>query len=83
MSATLTLEEAADFLDPPVTVYQLRLLIVALGVEPAGARRTGRSGRPPLCYPAALLMQIHAAFVPLLAAGTSNSGKACLSKVPS
>ena len=60
-AATLTLAEAAAYLDPPVTREQLAALVGALpGLRPAGTRRRGR-GKPAVVYDAADLLELHAA----------------------
>jgi hypothetical protein len=64
--ADLTIPEAEEFLDPPLTRQQLRLLIRLAGLEPAAYRRTGRAGRPYPAYPALALMRLHAAVAPLI-----------------
>lgn len=65
---TWTLEEASALLDPPMTVTQLRHLVQAAALQPAGTRRTGRRGRPVAVYDSAVLLRAHAALAPLLAA---------------
>ncbi len=65
-AVTLTLSEAAQVLDPPMTERQLRQIITALGWQPGEWRRTGRIGHPFPAYPAADLMRLHAALVPFL-----------------
>lgn len=62
----LTLPEAAEILDPPLTEEQLRALVQATGLRPCGFRRTGGAGRPPRTYPAGALMRLHAANAPLI-----------------
>jgi hypothetical protein len=66
MTDTWTLEEAAQLLDPPMSVEQLRHLVQAAGLQPAGARRTGRRGRPAPTYSSTALLRAHAAIAPLL-----------------
>jgi len=66
-AVTLTLAEAAQVLEPPMSEAQLRRIISALGWKPAGWRRTGRSGHPFPEYDAAALMRLHAALLPFLA----------------
>lgn len=63
-----TLDEAAQLLDPPITAEQLRHLVLAADIQPAGRRHTGRPGRPLPTYDAETLMRAHAAIAPLLAA---------------
>jgi 2-keto-3-deoxy-L-rhamnonate aldolase RhmA len=62
-----TVEDAAALLDPPMTVEQVRALIRAAAIPPAGQRRTGRRGRPAEVYDAATLLRAHAALAPFLA----------------
>ena len=63
---TLTLAEAAAWLDPPLTPGQLHAIIKALGIVPAGSRPNGGPGRPQATYHAATLMRLHAAIIPFL-----------------
>jgi hypothetical protein len=65
-TVTLTLAEAAQVLDPPMTEQQLRQIVRALGWEPGGYRHSGRSGRPAASYDASKIMKLHAALVPFL-----------------
>jgi hypothetical protein len=58
---TLTIDEAADWLDPPITRQQLAGLIAALGIRPVGKVQGPGRGRPRLTYDAAELMRLHAA----------------------
>lgn len=71
----LTLAEAADVLDPPVTEQQLRAIIRALSIKPAGWRHTqpGR-GHPTAAYEVADLMRLHAALYPWLARRIAENG---------
>jgi hypothetical protein len=64
--ATLTIEEAAEVLDPPLESARLKALIDATGLQSCGTRRTGRIGRPYRAYKAADLMRLHAAIIPLV-----------------
>lgn len=66
MTEAWTLDEAAQLLDPVMSVEQLRHLVQAAGLQPAGTRRTGRRGRPAPTYDSAALLRAHAALVPLL-----------------
>jgi len=66
-TVALTLAEAAEVLDPPMTADQLRQIIGALGWKPAGNRHTGQRGRPFPVYNAEELLKLHAALVPFLA----------------
>jgi len=62
--AAFTLEEAAAWLDPPVTVRQLTAMVGALpGLKPVGRRSRGGPGRPALLYSADDLIELHAAIV--------------------
>lgn len=62
----LTLDEAAQFLNPPIGRPKLKQLIEATGLQPRGTRRKLGPGRPALTYSAADLMRLHAANVPLM-----------------
>lgn len=66
MDAALTLSEACEVLDPPMTEKQLRQIVRALGWQPSGTRPNGRAGHPPLTYDAARLMALHRALLPFL-----------------
>jgi hypothetical protein len=63
---TLTLAEASQVLDPPMSEQQLRAIVTALGWLPHGVRHTGRAGRPTAAYDATRLLQLHAALAPFL-----------------
>ena len=63
----LTLAEASQVLDPPMSADQLRQIVSALGWKPAGNRHTGKRGRPWPVYNADELLRLHAALVPFLA----------------
>jgi hypothetical protein len=63
---TLTLAEASQVLDPPMTEQQLRAIVSALGWQPHGGRHTGKAGRPMATYDATRLMQLHAALAPFI-----------------
>jgi hypothetical protein len=68
-TVTLTLAEAAQVLDPPMTEQQLRLMVRVLGWQPCGERANGhpgRSGRQKATYDAAEILRLHAALVPFL-----------------
>ena len=65
-TVTLTLAEAAQVLDPPMTEQQLRAIVRALGWQAEGRRHTGRAGRPALRYDAGRILKLHAALVPFL-----------------
>lgn len=60
----MTLDELVDLLDPPMTVYQVKALIVAIRLRPCGRRVNGRRGRPISEYDASIVMAAHAALVP-------------------
>ena len=64
-----TLAEASEILNPPMTEQQLRLIVTALALSPAGSRHTGKAGRPLPTYDAATILRIHAALLPWLAPG--------------
>lgn len=66
MDADLTLAEASEVLDPPMTERQLREIVHALRLKAVGTRPTGRSGHPYATYPAADIMRLHRALVPFL-----------------
>src|SRR5258708_787112 len=66
VDAGLTLAEAAQLLDPPMTERQLRMIIRALGIPPAGTRPSGHRGRPILTYRWSELAGLHQALVPWL-----------------
>lgn len=63
MDALLTLAEASEVLDPPLTVKQLREIVRALGWKPAGNRYSGRAGHPHATYSAEKIMKMHRALV--------------------
>jgi hypothetical protein len=68
-TVTLTLAEAAQVLDPPMTEQQLRQIVRALGWEPGGERGNGHPGRPgrqKATFDAAEILRLHAALVPFL-----------------
>ena len=73
MDAALTVEEACEILNPPVTPEQLRTLIRALGVQPSGTRRSGRRGRPFPTYDVGELLRLHEALVPFLPSVTHGN----------
>lgn len=68
MTDAWTLDEAAQLLDPVMTVEQLRHLVQAARLQPVGTRRTGRRGRPVAVYDSAAILQAHAGIAPFLAA---------------
>jgi hypothetical protein len=71
VKAALTVDEAAAWLDPPITSDALAGFIAAAPdpdgkLAPVGTRRTGRAGRPAQTYSAGELMRLHAAVAPWL-----------------
>jgi hypothetical protein len=79
----MTLGELAELLDPPLTPVQLKHLVDALGIEPAGSRVTGGRGRPTFCYRASQLMKLHAAVVPFCTGRPDvNEGMTTFKAVP-
>ena len=62
----LTLAEASQVLDPPMTEQQLRHIIRALHWQPAGWRHPGGRGHATATYDAGDLMRLHQALVPFL-----------------
>jgi hypothetical protein len=71
-----TLEDAAAILDPPMSVPELKALIIAARIAPIGRRpRAAGSagGRPPSIYDPAELAQAHAALAWLLVRSASPS----------
>jgi hypothetical protein len=71
--AELTIAEAAEWLDPPITRETLTALIGALHIRPAGRRRPAGPGRPAYTYPAAELQALHAAVTPWLPSATPST----------
>jgi hypothetical protein len=69
-----TAEDAAALLDPPMTVDQVRALIRAAAIQPAGHRRTGRRGRPAETYDPEVILRAHASLVPFLVAAETSGG---------
>jgi hypothetical protein len=65
-AVTLTLHEAAQVLNPPMTEHQLALIIRALGWKPDGYHRPGTPGHPFAAYDATRIMQLHQALLPFL-----------------
>lgn len=64
--ALLTLDEAVEWLHPPITREKLRGLVEADGVPARGVRRKLGPGRPPLTYAFSDLALVHAANAPLM-----------------
>ena len=64
----LTIPEAAasGLLVPPLSEHQLRVIIRALRIPPAGVRRTGCTGHPQHTYDWAELARLHSAISPWL-----------------
>jgi hypothetical protein len=64
----LTLGEAAEWLDPPMTEEQLGVIIGKLPhLKAVGTRpRDKVAGRPPRTYDAQEIMRLHAALLPWL-----------------
>jgi hypothetical protein len=63
--ATWTIDEACNWLDPPIERRQLAELVKLLHVTPAGTRRQPL-GRPAFTYDVAEIMRLHAALLPWL-----------------
>src|SRR5262245_33989129 len=69
MPDTWTLPEAADWLDPPITLWDLRAIINALGIKPVpqkGQRHGQGPGRPRDRYEVAEIIRLHNALLPWL-----------------
>jgi len=65
----VTLAEAAGLLRPRMTEAQLRVIVRALGVQPAGWRHPGTGrGHPVACYDWAGISRLHTALQPWLRA---------------
>ena len=62
----LTITETAPLLDPPLSEHQLRVIIRALRIQPAGTRRDGHIGHPQHTYDWADIARLHAALSPWL-----------------
>lgn len=68
-AVTLTLAETAGLLTPPMSERQLRQVVRALRIRPAGWHHPGSGrGHPVARYDAGLLFRLHAALVPFLQA---------------
>lgn len=72
VTVALTLAEASQVLNPPLSERQLRQIIGALGWQPSGHRRNGRRGHPVFTYAAADLLALHAAVSPFIALGSDH-----------
>lgn len=62
-----TIEDAARFLHPPMTIAEVTALIIAARIPSIGWRRRAAGGRPPKEYDPELVMRAHAGIAPLLA----------------
>ena len=62
----LTLAEAAQVLDPAITEHQLRAILHALRIQPAGTRHNGRPGHPAATWSWTELNDLHKALTPWL-----------------
>lgn len=62
-----TIDEAARFLHPSMTVAEVTALIIAARIPSIGWRRRATGGRPPKEYEPELVMRAHAGIAPLLA----------------
>jgi hypothetical protein len=58
-----TVEEAVAHLDPPMDAAEVRAMITACDLRPAGYRRTGARGRPAPEYPLPQILRAHAAII--------------------
>lgn len=63
----LTVDEAASLLDPAMDEKQLRTIIRALRIQPAGWQHHGGRGHPVARYDAAEIFRLHSALAPWLA----------------
>lgn len=70
----LTVDEAVQVLDPPISRPKLKALIEATGLPSRGTRRRLGPGRPALTYSAGELMRLHAANIPLMHEFAAASG---------
>jgi hypothetical protein len=66
ITVTLTVEEAAAWLHPPITAKALGQIVGALQIQPYGTRRKKAAGRPAAAYRAGELMRLHARLAPWL-----------------
>jgi hypothetical protein len=60
-AAGWTLADAAEWLNPPITLEQLQLIVRALGIQRTGTRNHQHAGRPVATYDPAELIRLHAA----------------------
>lgn len=68
VAAEWTVDDAAALLDPPMTVEEVRALIIVVGLPAAGTRPAGRKGgRPAKTYRQTDVLKAHAAVASLLA----------------
>ena len=74
VAVAFTIEEACQVLDPPLTPRQLRDIVHALRLQPAGRRRNGRAGRPVSVYDWAQITKLHQAVLPWLVTTRDFSG---------
>jgi hypothetical protein len=65
-AAEWTIDEAASWLDPPITAGKLRALVSVAEIEPSGRRPTGHSGPGIKIYDASEILALHAAIAPWL-----------------
>lgn len=61
MTALMTIRDATEILQPPITRRELSRLLQ--DVPPSGIRYTGGAGRRPRTYPLTVIMQAHAEWV--------------------
>jgi hypothetical protein len=58
----LTLHEAVTVLPPPpITAARLGMIVRGVGLQPCGARHTGKRGHPRPTYLASEILRLHAA----------------------
>lgn len=68
-----TVDDAAAFLHPVMTIAEIKALIIAARIPSIGWRRRAASGRPPREYDPELVMRAHAGIAPLLALSEVSS----------
>ena len=72
----LTVHELADYLDPPLTVEQVKCLIKLMGLRPCGYRRVqGKRGRPADLYDSRAVMLAHADMIKHIKRPSCPEGK--------